>query len=223
MRSFEEIFAIAAERHGGAAALEAKLPKPTPARTLKALGDDRWLAGMTRSIFQSGFSWKVIEAKWPGFEAAFKGFDVHACAAMDDAWFDRLTQDTGIVRNPIKIRTVPQNAAMLLALAQEHGKPAGHVIVDWPDADYVGLLTLLKDRGAHLGGVTGSYCLRQIGRDGFVFSKDVVARLVAEGVVEKTPTSKKALAQAQAAFNAWREESGRSMTEISRVLAMSIG
>ena len=31
---------------------------------------------MTRAIFQSGFSWKVIEAKWPGFEEAFDGFDV---------------------------------------------------------------------------------------------------------------------------------------------------
>jgi hypothetical protein len=31
------------------------------------------------------------------------------------------------------------------------------------------------------------------------------------------------MAAVQAAFNRWREESGRSMKEISRTLAMSIG
>jgi hypothetical protein len=41
-------------------------------------------------------------------------------------------------------------------------------------------------------------------------------------VVDKPPTSKKALAAVQAAFNAWAEESGRDLSQISRVLAMSV-
>ena len=50
----------------------------------------------------------------------------------------------------------------------------------------------------------------------------MVDRLIAEGVVDKPPTSKKALADVQAAFNTWMQQSGRSLTEISRVLAMSL-
>lgn len=42
--------------------------------------DDRILAGMTRRIFYAGFSSKVIDGRWPGFEAAFDGFDPPACA-----------------------------------------------------------------------------------------------------------------------------------------------
>ncbi|MEL6794888.1 MAG: 3-methyladenine DNA glycosylase, partial [Pseudomonadota bacterium] len=75
MRSFDQIFDIAAERHGGAEALDAKLDPPPPIAEVAAQPDDRWLSMMTRAIFQAGFSWKVIEAKWDGFEAAFEGFD----------------------------------------------------------------------------------------------------------------------------------------------------
>jgi len=87
----------------------------------------------------------------------------------------------------------------------------------------VGLLALLKTRGSRLGGNTGQYFLRFMGVDGFVLSRDVIARLVAEGIVDRAPASQKTMAAVQEAFNAWQAESTRSLTEISRVLAMSIG
>jgi len=42
-------------------------------------------------------------------------------------------------------------------------------------------------------------------------------------VVDKAPSGKKALAAVQAAFNQWREESGRPLCAISRTLSCSIG
>lgn len=222
MRSFEDIYAIAAERQGGADALEAKLDPPPPVSEVSAIPDDRWLSMMTRAIFQAGFSWKVIEAKWPGFEEAFRGFDVGRCAMMDDDWFDSLVADKRIVRNPKKIRTVPVNAMLPSDLAERHGS-AAKAFAEWPREDYVGLLDLLKARGAHLGGTGGQYFLRMMGVDSFILSKDVVARLVAEGVVDKAPSGKGAMRKTQEAFNAWRDQSGRSLQEVSRVLALSIG
>ncbi len=65
--------------------------------------------------------------------------------------------------------------------------------------------------------------LRAMGKDGYVLSRDVVGRLIAEGVIDKPPTSRRGLAAVQAAFNTWAEESGRPYTTISRVLARSIG
>jgi hypothetical protein len=61
-----------------------------------------------------------------------------------------------------------------------------------------------------------------MGRDGFILSPSVAARLVAEGITVKPPTSRKEMATVQTAFNDWSAQSGRSLTEISRVLAMSI-
>ncbi len=62
-----------------------------------------------------------------------------------------------------------------------------------------------------------------MGRDGFLMSPDVVRRLELEGVIASAPTSKRAMDAAQAAFNAWQAQSGRSFSEISRVLALSVG
>lgn len=220
MHHFDEIFGIAAGRHGGEAALNQKLDKPLSPDELAAIPDDRWLSTMTKSIFQSGFNWKVIENKWDGFEAAFDGFDPGRCAFIDDDRFDALLQDRRIVRNGAKVATVRDNAAFLLDLRAQGG--AGTVLGGWPSEDYIGLLDLLKDRGARLGGATGQYAMRFCGRDSFILSRDVTARLVAEGVIDKPATSKSALRAVQGAFNTWMEQSGRSLTEISRVLAMSI-
>ena len=220
MRHFDELFDISAGRHGGAAALEAKLSKPTPAAELAKMPEDRWLATMTKCIFQSGFNWKVIEAKWDGFEAAFSGFDVGRNALMDDATFDALIQDTRIVRNGTKISAVRDNAAFLLELRDEGG--ASKVLGGWPSTDYIGLLDLLKTRAARMGGTTGQYAMRFSGRDSFILSQDVTARLIAEGVIDKPAGSKSSMKAVQAAFNTWMEQSGRSLTEISRVLAMSL-
>jgi len=218
MRTFEEIYAIALERHG-----DALVEKIGNLADASGLTDDRVLSEFSKNVFRAGFNWKVIEAKWPGFEEAFHGFDVGRCAFMNDDWFDALIQDTRIVRHGAKIQSVRDNAVMLQELASEHGKPAAQVIIDWPADDFIGLLALLKARGTRLGGNTGAYALRFLKVDGFILSRDVVGRLIAEGVIDKQPTSKTALKQVQAAFNTWREQSGRSMIEISRVLALSTG
>lgn len=221
MRSFDEIFDIAAGRKGGADALEAMLGQPKSASELAAIPDDRWLAAMTRAVFQAGFNWKVVEAMWPGFEEVFNGFDVAHCAMLTDEDFERLVSDKRVIRNGAKLRSVQENAVFVRRLSMEGGG-AGKVIGGWPATDFIGLLELFKTGGSRLGGTSGQYCLRFQGRDGFILSQSVVARLVAEGVVDRPPTSKKALAGVQAAFNVWMEQSGRSLTEISRVLAMSL-
>lgn len=217
MRAFNEIFDIAAKRKGGRSALEAQLPEP---EDVTGLPEDRWLAQFTKSIFQAGFNWKVIEAKWAGFEAAFDGFDIGACAFMDEDRFDALLSDTRVVRNGTKLATVRENAAFLMSLRDQGG--AGHVFGTWPSEDYMGLLNLLKTHGSRLGSATGQYAMRFAGRDGFILSRDVTARLIAEGIIDKPATSKRAQQAVQEAFNTWMQQSGRGLTQISRVLAMSV-
>ena len=140
---------------------------------------------------------------------------------MNDEDMEQLLSNKDIVRNGMKIKTVQQNAAFISDLAKEHGS-AANFFTTWPSDDYIGLLEVLKKRGSRLGGSTSQYFLRFIGVDSFVLSRDVVARLMAEGVVDKNPTSKSAMKAVQSAFNTWSNQSGRSLKEISRVLAMSV-
>jgi 3-methyladenine DNA glycosylase Tag len=220
VRHFDDIFAIAAARHSGPEALSALLPTPLSAKELADIPEDRWLSTLSRGVFQAGFNWKVVEAKWQGFEAAFDGFDVGRCAFMDDDAFDRHLTNTDIIRNGAKIATIRDNAVLLLELREQGG--VGKVLGDWPSTDFIGLLDMLKTRGSRLGGTTGTYAMRSMGRDSFILSRDVTGRLIAEGVIDKPATSKTAMRAVQGAFNTWMEQSGRGLSEISRVLAMSL-
>ncbi|MCZ6710378.1 MAG: DNA-3-methyladenine glycosylase I [Gammaproteobacteria bacterium] len=221
MDSFESIFQHAAERKGGAVELEALLPSASTPKQLRALTDDRYLAEMTKCVFRSGFVWKIIENKWPGFEAAFHNFDVASCAMLSEEEQEQLAQDASIVRHARKIQSVPKNASFILDVRASHGS-FGSYLADWPGDEIVGLWDDLKKRGSRLGGQTGRFFLRFVGKDTPMFSADVVKALVTQGVVEKQPTSKKALLQVQEALNVWREESGRELCQISRVLACSV-
>jgi len=222
MRNFDEIFEIAADRKGGKVALEGLLQKPVDPDKAEQADDDRWLSTMAKCIFQAGFSWKVIEAKWPGFEKAFEGFDPARVAMYHSEDTDRLLGDNGIVRNFQKISAVLENAVFLRDLASEHGSGAKY-FARWPTNDLAGLLEQMKKRGARLGGNTGQRVLRAMGCDAYVLTRDVVARLVAEGVITGPPASKRAMNATQNAFNDWAEQSGRPLTQISRILAFSVG
>jgi 3-methyladenine DNA glycosylase Tag len=223
MIAFKAIRARAAKRKGGEAALAALLPKVPAQRSLSRLGDDRVLAQMTKRIFSAGFVWSVIEQKWPGFEAAFLGFDPNRLLLQPDEFWEGLTGDRRIVRNPQKIMAVRDNAGFVTEIAREHGS-FGKFLAAWPAGDQVGLLELLARRGTRLGGKTGQYFLRFIGKDGFVTSNDVVACLRDAGLdIAENPSSKKDMAKIQATFNAWAEQTGLPYTHLSRICAMSIG
>lgn len=223
MKSFAEIRARAAERKGGEAALAALTGATPDNAALAGLPDHRVLAAMTQRIFAAGFVWSVIESKWPGFEDAFLGFEPKRLVFQpDDFWHD-LASDTRIVRNPVSIRAVRDNAAFVVRVSEEHGG-FGRFLSQWPADDQIGLTAWLAKHGSRLGGNTGPVLLRMLGWDAFILWSDVVAALRDAGLdVAPNPTSKKDLAKVQAQFNAWAAETGLPRAHISRVLAMSIG
>lgn len=201
--------------------LESLLPAPKTRRQLLATSDADYLAEMAKCIFRSGFVWKVVENKWPNFEKVFAGFNPKAVANFSDERLEAIARDASIIRNLSKITATRENAKFVVDTAAEHGS-FGRFLADWPEDDIVGLLLHLKKVGSRLGGHTGQYFLRFVGRDTFIFSKDVVTVLIAEGIVDKEPTSKSALQRVQVAFNEWRAETGLPYSHLSRIMAASI-
>ncbi len=223
MMPFKHIRARAEKRKGGAKALAALIPGASDNKALAKLGDDRVLSEMTKRVFSAGFVWRVIEQKWPGFEEAFLHFQPKALLFQPDEFWEGLARDTRIVRNPQKIKSVRDNAAFVDS-AGKKTKGFGKLLADWPADDQVGLLEFLGKNGSRLGGMTGQYFLRFVGRDSFILSRDVVACLRESGVeLSEKASTKKDLRNAQAAFNAWAGESGLSRTQLSRICAMSAG
>ena len=220
--SFSRIYNQAAARKGGEVELRAILPRVAAPGELEAMADDRYLSEVTRCVFKAGFVWRVIENKWPGFEDAFKGFVPLYWQQVPPEVLEDLAQDERIVRNMQKIRTVPDNARMIVDGALEHGG-FGAFLSQWPSHDQIGLLMWFKRHGARLGGNTAQYFLRRVGWDGFILSSDVAAGLHREERLDASPGSKKALMQAQQAFNDWHKETGLPYSHLSRILSYSVG
>lgn len=222
MRTFAEILHIAADRKGGTEAVMANMPADKSADELAAIPDARWLAEMARGIFQAGISWSVVGAKWPGIEEAFHRFDPGRVSMIEGDALDALIGDTRVIRSGPKIVAIRDNAVFIRKVSSESGS-FGRRIGDWPASDYMGLLDWLAAEGSRLGGSTGARMLRNLGKESYILTRDVLARLTAEGVIDGKATSAKARRAVQAAFDQWRAESGQSFTVISRVLAQSIG
>jgi 3-methyladenine DNA glycosylase Tag len=223
MKHFATIRARAAKRKGGDTELIALLPKIKSAAALARMKDDRLLSDMTKRIFSAGFVWSVIEKKWPGFEAAFLAFEPKRLLAQPDEFWEHLASDPRIVRNAQKITAVRHNTQFITEIAKEH-RSFGKFLAAWPGADQVGLLDVLAKRGARLGGNTGQFFLRFIGKDCYVLSMDVVACLRDAGLdISVNPSSNKDLRKIQEQFNIWVGETGLPLTHLSRICAMSIG
>ena len=112
-----------------------------------------YLEVMTKAVFQSGISWRVIEAKWDGFREAFGGFEPATVAGFDPPDVDRLAADTRIVRNRRKIEATVHNARTMMELDEEHGEfrtyLRSHDGFDETVADLRKLFKFIGDTGAY--------------------------------------------------------------------------
>ena len=70
---------------------------------------------------QAGLSWETILNKRNNYRAAFDNFDPARIATYKKPKIDKLLQDSGIVRNRLKIASAVQNARAFLAVQKEFG------------------------------------------------------------------------------------------------------
>jgi 3-methyladenine DNA glycosylase Tag len=223
MPGYEEIYATACARKGGEANVKKLLPKPVSPAKLKKLPDDRYLAEFCKKIFQSGFVWRVVENKWDNFEELFWQFNVDKLILMPDDMLERKAQDPRIIRNHRKVLAIRENAGMIAATTRQNQCSFGEFVAKWPRTDSVGLWMYLKRHGSRLGGNTGPYALRSLGVDTFLLTRDVEGFLRNHGIIDSGPGTKSALNAAQEYFNQLQAESGRSLSELSRLVSFCFG
>jgi 3-methyladenine DNA glycosylase Tag len=79
-----------------------------------------YLDAMARVMFQTGISWRVVEAKWPGIQEAFRGFDPAKVSRYTTRDINRLMGDTRVIRNRKKLEAIVGNARRMRELDAEH-------------------------------------------------------------------------------------------------------
>lgn len=210
-----------ATRRSGAAALEARLPVVRPAAELRLVPDDRYLSLMSRRIFRAGLKHSLVDAKWPAFEDAFRGFELAAVCALTDEDIDALMRDARLIRHFGKLRSVRDNAAAMMALGRAQGG-FGVWLADWPEGAVVGLWAELGRRFSQMGGNSAPAFLRMAGKDTFLLTDFVVRALNHWGAFDGTPKTRKDRDAIQARFNDWAIETGRPRAHLSMILAASV-
>jgi DNA-3-methyladenine glycosylase I len=70
---------------------------------------------------QAGLSWITILRRREGYRKAFANFDVQKVAAFTEADQENLMQDTGIIRNRLKIKAAVNNAILFMEVQKEFG------------------------------------------------------------------------------------------------------
>ena len=71
--------------------------------------------------FQAGLSWYTILAKRENFRAAFDQFDYQKIAQYSEDKVEELIQNTGIIRNRLKILATINNAQKFMEVQKEFG------------------------------------------------------------------------------------------------------
>lgn len=120
-----------------------------------------YLDVLTRVVFQSGMSWRVVETKRSGFRAAFEGFGPAAVATFSDDDVERLEADTSIIRNRRKIEATVTNAEAMLAI--ENGEQDRFRGWLRSRGDLEATVAALRSEFRHLGDTVAYYFLYVVG------------------------------------------------------------
>lgn len=82
---------------------------------------------------QAGLSWITILHRREGYRKAFANFDAEKIAAFTADDVERLMQDTGIIRNRLKVQATISNARIFLDLQKEFGSFCNYMRSFLPD------------------------------------------------------------------------------------------
>ena len=222
MESFEQIYERACERKGGESSLKALMPLVADSKTIVQYSDAQLLSEISKKVFQCGFVWRIVDNKWPAYEQAFFDFEPHKVLMLSPEQLQQRASDENLIRHLKKTMAIYDNALMVHDVKLKYGSFAKY-IADWPSDDIIGLWNELKRLGNRLGGNTGPYFLRAIGKDTFLLTEDIKAYLKAHKLIDFGFNSKSGLKQVQIVFNRWQKESDLSLAQISRIVACSVG
>lgn len=83
--------------------------------------DDTLFEFLILETFQAGLSWITVLRKRENFRKAFDNFDYKKIALYQQAKIDELLQNTGIIRNKLKVNATVSNANSFIKVQEEYG------------------------------------------------------------------------------------------------------
>lgn len=138
------------------------MPTGTPPEQIKPQSLDDYLEVMSKAVFQSGMSWKVVETKWPSTREAFHNFHVREVADLTPFDVEELANDTRVIRNRRKLEAIVNNAQKMLELDEEYGSFQKYLR---SHGDFDGTLTAIRKNFKFMGPMGIYYFLYVVGEE----------------------------------------------------------
>ncbi len=138
------------------------MPEGQPPEQIDPKSLDDYLEVMSKAVFQSGMSWRVVEAKWPGTREAFHDFSVKEVADFTEFDIEELAKDTRVIRNRRKLAAIVGNAQRMLELEDEYGSFQKYLRAH---GDFDGTLTAMKKDFKFMGPTGCYYILYVVGEE----------------------------------------------------------
>ncbi|MDR0953105.1 MAG: DNA-3-methyladenine glycosylase I [Elusimicrobiota bacterium] len=117
--------------------------------------DKKMFEFLTLESAQAGLSWLTILKRRSNYKKAFAGFDAKKVAAFTAKDIERLMQDSGIIRNRLKIQAAVSNAKEFIKIQKEFGSfrsylksflPEGKAVINhWTNLKQIPARTPLSD------------------------------------------------------------------------------
>ena len=91
--------------------------------------------------FQAGLSWITILKKRENFRLAFDNFDYKKIAKYKPSKIEQLLQDSGIIRNKLKVNAAISNANAFIKIQKEYGSFSDYI---WGFVDHKPIINHFK-------------------------------------------------------------------------------
>ena len=97
---------------------------------------------LTLETFQAGLSWITVLRKRPEFRKAFDQFDYHKISHYNSQKEKELMNNSGIIRNRLKISATIQNANAFIEIQSKQGSFSNYL---WEFVDGTPIINLFKN------------------------------------------------------------------------------
>lgn len=145
--------------------------------------DDKLFEFLILETFQAGLSWITVLRKRENFRKAFDNFDYKIIANYKQDKMDTLLQDTGIIRNKLKVKATVTNAQAFIKTREEFGSFSNYI---WSFVNGKPIKNSLKDyKNAPANTPLSDTISKDLKKRGFKFvgSTVVYAHMQATGMV----------------------------------------
>jgi 3-methyladenine DNA glycosylase Tag len=130
----------------------------------KPKNDNEYFEVLSKAVFNAGFSWKVVRAKWGGIKEVFSDFDPNIVSKWTIDEITKALESPKIIRNSKKVNAIVSNAKIFLEINSEHGSFKNY-LKSFEDRDCEEKLKILSKKFKWLGPTGSHFFLWAVGED----------------------------------------------------------